>query len=104
MVTCTLLFDMPGCIIDMLEPVFKIRLLDILFISSNIVGVPCSNSMRNVSFLTAFLGALRRKELPFFTPLSRLFTRGFFHSLLVLSVDFSPEERERLNVYSGSFF
>ena len=43
-VTCTLLLDMPGCIIDMLEPVSKIRLLDIPSISADIVSVPCSNN------------------------------------------------------------
>jgi hypothetical protein len=31
---------MPGCIIDTLEPVFNIRLLDILSVSTEIVGVP----------------------------------------------------------------
>jgi len=53
-VTCTLLLDMPGCIFDMLEPVSKIRLLDIPSISADIVGVPCSNRMGTVSFVTAF--------------------------------------------------
>ena len=56
MVTCTLLLDMPGCIIDMLEPVSRIRLLDIPSISADIVGVPFSNRMGSVSFVTAFQG------------------------------------------------
>jgi len=70
-VTCTLLLDMPRCIIDTLEAVSKIKLLNIFSISADIVGVPCSNRIGTVSFLTAFSGALRRKELPSFTPLLR---------------------------------
>jgi len=61
---------MPGCIMDMLEPVSKIRLLDIPSISADIVGVPFSNRMGTVSFVTAFSWVLRLKELSSFTPLS----------------------------------
>jgi hypothetical protein len=41
---------MPGYIIGMLEPVSKIRLLDIPSLSADIVRVPCSNRMGTVSF------------------------------------------------------
>jgi len=80
-VTCWLLLDMPRCIIDMLEPVSKIRLLDIPSISADIVGVLCSNRMGTVSFVTVFSGALTRKELlPL--QLSRIsLTRGFLFAL-----------------------
>ena len=44
---------------------------DTFNIYTDTVGVPCSNKMGTASFVTAFSGALRRKELSSFTPLSR---------------------------------
>ena len=54
MVTFMFLLDMPGCIMDILEPVSKIRLLNIPPVTADILGVPCSNEMGTVSFVTAF--------------------------------------------------
>jgi hypothetical protein len=82
-VTHTSPLDTLGCSIDMLEPVSKIRLLDILPISTETVGVPCSNKMETVHIITALSGAFRWKELCSFTPLSHfldfLFSYSLFH-------------------------
>jgi len=56
---------MPGCIVDRLEPVSKIRLLVIPSITVDIVGVPCSKRMGTVSFVTAFSGAFGAKVAVF---------------------------------------
>ena len=45
-VTLTSPLDMPGCSIDTLESVYKIWLLDIPSISTETVGVPCSNKTK----------------------------------------------------------
>ena len=63
---------MPGCIIDTLEPVSKMRFLGIPLISADIVGVPCCNRMGTVDFVTAFSGALRRNESCLLLHLSRV--------------------------------
>lgn len=70
-VMLTLPIDTPGCSIDMLELMSRIRLLDIPSISTDIVGVPCSNRIGTLGLLTAFSGRLRWKELSSFTPSSR---------------------------------
>jgi len=54
----------------MLEPVSKIRLLDIPSISTEIVGVPCSNKMETIHIITAPAGAFRWKKLSSFIPIS----------------------------------
>jgi hypothetical protein len=61
---------MPGCIIDTMEPVYKIRRLAILSISTEIVGAPNSNRTETENFLTALSGLTRWKELSSFTPLT----------------------------------
>ena len=97
---------MPGCIIDTLEPVSKMRFLGIPLISADIVGVPCCKRMGTVSFVTAFSGALRRKECCLlYTSLAFPWLVIFFsHSLLVLSVQLSPKERERFKRSLGILF
>ena len=98
---------MSGCVIDMLEPVSKIRLLGIPSIIADIVGVPCSNRMGTgtVSFVTAFSGALRRKELSSFYLARVSLNRGFLFALpSCMSVDFSPEERETFERSLGFLF
>jgi len=103
-VTSTLLQDMPGCIIDMLEPVSKIRLLDILSISYDIVDVPCSNRMGTVSFVTVFSGALRRKELFPLHPSRVSLTRGFLFAFPSSSVwTYRRNSVKVSNVHSGPF-
>ena len=82
LVTLTSPLGTPGCSIDTLEPVSKIRLLDIPSISTEIAGVPCSNKTQTADFTTALSGALRWKELSSFTPLSR-FTDSLYPFLLL---------------------
>lgn len=61
-VTRTSSLDKPRCSIDRLKPVSKIRILDIPSISSEIVGVPCSNKTESEDFMTPFSRALRWKK------------------------------------------
>ena len=58
--------DMPGCIIDMLKPVPKMRRLVIPPISTEIVGAPNSNRIETENILTALSGVARWKELSSF--------------------------------------
>jgi len=62
--------DMPGCIIDTLEPVSKMGRLAIPYISTEIVGAPNSNRTETENFLTALSGVARWKELSSFAPLT----------------------------------
>ena len=62
-VTLTLTLEVPRGNIDILEPVFNIRLLDTPSIPTETVGVSCSSRMGTLGFLTAFSGRLRWKEL-----------------------------------------
>jgi len=62
-VTLTSPVDMPGCIIDTLEPVSKIRRLAIPSISTEIVGAPDSNRTETENLLTALSWLARWKEL-----------------------------------------
>jgi len=60
---------MPGCIIDMLDPVSTIRLLVTPSISTVMEGVPCSSKNETEDAMTAFSRVLRRRELPSLAPL-----------------------------------
>ena len=51
---------MPGCIIEMLDPVSRIRRL-VTPISTEMEGVPCSNRTELTGAMTAFSGVLRRR-------------------------------------------
>jgi hypothetical protein len=73
------LLDMPGCSIEIVEPVSKSRLLDMPCISTDIVGAPCSIEMETLCLLTVFSGALRWRELSSITPLTR-FPDSWFSS------------------------
>jgi hypothetical protein len=57
------LFDMPGCNIEMLEPVSTIKSLATPSIRTEIEGVPGSNVTETVGLVTAFTDASRREEL-----------------------------------------
>jgi hypothetical protein len=50
---------MQGYKIDMLEHVSSIRLLKMPLISTDILGLPCSNMIGTVTFVAAFSGTLR---------------------------------------------
>ena len=58
-VTLTSLLDTPGWSINTLDPGSKIKCLDTFSISTEIVGVPCSDDIETEDFTTAFSGALR---------------------------------------------
>jgi hypothetical protein len=62
--------DTPGWSIETLEPVSRIKHLDTPSICTEMVGVPCPNDIET-EIMTAFSGALGRKELSSFTPLTR---------------------------------
>jgi hypothetical protein len=77
----TTLLDMPGCMIEMLEPVSTIRLLVTPSISTEMEGVSCSSITETEGAMTAFSWVLRRRELSSLTLLSR------FPNFLFLSED-----------------
>jgi hypothetical protein len=62
--------DMPGCIIDTLESLSKMRRLAIPSISTEIVGAPNSSRTETENFLTALSGVARWKEVSSFAPLT----------------------------------
>jgi hypothetical protein len=68
-VTLTSPVDMPGCIIDTLEPMSKMRRLAIPSISTEIAGAPNSNRTETENVLTALSVVARWKELSSFAPL-----------------------------------
>ena len=67
----TALLDMPGCIIETLDPMSRIRRRATPSISSEMKGVPCSNKIELKDAMTAFSGVLRWRELSSLTPRSR---------------------------------
>jgi hypothetical protein len=69
-VTLTSPVDMPGCIIDTLEPVSKMRRLAIPSISTEIVDASNSNRIETKNILTALSVVVRWKELSSFAPLT----------------------------------
>jgi len=82
-----------------MEPVSKIRLLDIPSISTDIVDAPCSIEMETLWLLTSFSGALRWRELSSITPSTR-FPGSWFSSYTPYS--FFARDGEGLQT-SGTF-
>jgi len=62
---------MPGCNIEMLEPVTIIMTLTSPSIRTEIEGVPCFNATETAGLTTAFTLASRREDLSSFTPFCR---------------------------------
>jgi hypothetical protein len=88
---------MPGCNIEMLEPVSTIKSLATPSIRTEIQGVPGSNATETVGLVTAFTDASRREKLSSFTPFCRfpeLFD-SFLESLVGYG-GFSPVDSKRL--------
>jgi hypothetical protein len=90
--------DILGCSIDTLQLVSKIRLLDIPSISTEIVGVPCSNKMETVHITTALSGAFRWKERSSFTNLSH-FPYFLFPVLFPFSFHLGAYDQGNMNVH-----
>src|SRR5215469_14501631 len=86
-VILTSLCDTPGWSIDTLEPVSKIKRLGTPSISTETVGVPCSNVIETEEVVTALSGALGWEELSSFAPFTR-----FPDSLLALYLPFFEYE------------
>jgi len=90
-------FDMPGCTIEMLEPVSIIKTRTSP-IRTEIEGVPCSNATETAGLVTAFTVATRREELSSFMPFlpfPELFYSLLEFYLVVFGV-FLPGEPKRL--------
>ena len=69
--TLTSRLDMPGCSIESLNLVSKIRCGDIPSVSTKMEGVPRSNKTETEGLSTAFSEWLRRRKLPSRTPRQR---------------------------------
>jgi len=67
-VTSTTLLDMPGCIIETLDPVSRIGRRAAPSISTEMEGVPCFNITGVRDAMTAFTGLLSWRELSSLTP------------------------------------
>jgi hypothetical protein len=65
------LLDMPGCKIEMLEPVSTIKSLLTPSILTEIEGVPGSNATEIFGLVTEFTVVKRQEELSSFTPFCR---------------------------------
>jgi len=81
-VTSTVLLEIPGSIIDTLDPVSKIRRRATSSLSTEIEGVPCSNKTELKDAMAAFSGVLRWRELSSVTPTLR-FSGSFLSGTLL---------------------
>ena len=83
-VVSTALLDMPGCIIETLDPVSRIRRRATPSISTEMEGVTYSNIIKLKDAITAFSGSLRWRELSSLTPRSRFPASLFLSRALLL--------------------